>query len=42
MEHKPDAFRYEFSMKEFFYFHFGKKKCPKCGGMMDKKRIMKL
>ena len=38
MEQKPDAFRYEFSMKEFFYLHFGKKKCPKCGEIMDKKK----
>lgn len=38
MEKKPDAFAYEFTMRELFYFLFAKKKCPKCGGMMDKKK----
>lgn len=37
MEKKTDAFRYEFSMKELFCILFGKK-CPECGGMMDKKK----
>ncbi len=38
MGEKHDAFRYDFTMREFFYFLFAKKKCPKCGGIMDKKK----
>lgn len=38
MEKKPDAFRYEFNMRELFYFLFAKKICPKCGGILDKKK----
>ena len=28
------AFRYDFTGKELFYFLFKKKKCPKCGGRL--------
>lgn len=38
MEKKPDAFRYDFTMRELFYFLFSKKKCPKCGTIMEKKK----
>jgi len=33
---KHDAFSYQFSFGELKYFLFGKKICPKCGGMMSK------
>ena len=32
------SFRYDFTPKEFFYFLFKKKKCPKCGGKMKKEK----
>ncbi|HJJ19367.1 MAG TPA: hypothetical protein OIM61_09040 [Clostridiaceae bacterium] len=38
MEKKSDAFRYELNMRELFYFLFAKKICPKCGGILDKKK----
>lgn len=38
MEKEPDAFSYRFTMREFFYFLFSKKKCPRCGGIMDKEK----
>lgn len=31
-----NSFRYEFTGKEFSYFLFKKKVCPKCGGQMKK------
>lgn len=31
---RNQAFRYDFTGKELFYFLFGKKKCPKCGGKL--------
>lgn len=30
------GFRYEFSIKDIFYFLFKKKKCPKCNGKLSK------
>lgn len=32
------AFRYEFTGKELAYFLFGRKKCPKCGGRLEKEK----
>ena len=37
-EVKQDAFRYDFTFKELFYFLFTKKICPKCGWVMDKRK----
>lgn len=31
-----DAFRYDFTRKELFYFLFKKKNCPECGCEMKK------
>lgn len=36
MEH--DAFRYDFTIKELKYFLFGKKKCLRCRGKMEKRK----
>jgi hypothetical protein len=36
MEHQ--AFRYNFTISEFIYLLFKKKRCPKCGAIMEKKR----
>lgn len=30
------AFRYDFTTKELRYFLFGSKKCPRCGGKLEK------
>lgn len=38
MSKESDAFRYDFTMKELKYFLFSKKTCPKCGGIMEKKK----
>ena len=38
MGKKLDSFRYEFTMKELFYFLFRKKSCPKCGNKMEKNK----
>ena len=35
---KHNAFRMDFTPKELRYFLFGKKICPRCGGMMDRSR----
>ena len=32
------SFRYEFTMKELYYFLFAKKNCPKCGNKMEKNK----
>lgn len=32
------SFRYEFTLKELFYFLFSKKKCPNCGNKMIKNK----
>ena len=32
------SFRYDFTMKELYYFLFAKKICPKCGNKMDKNK----
>lgn len=39
---KYDAFCYDFSSKEFRYFLFGKKICPKCGGRLQKQKCHEL
>lgn len=31
---KPDAFRYDFTPREFAYFLFSKKNCPRCSCRM--------
>lgn len=36
---KHQAVRYDFTMRELGYFLFGKKKCPKCGGKLEKTKI---
>lgn len=33
---KHDAFRYDFTFREMFYFLFGRKVCPKCKGQMTR------
>lgn len=33
---KHTAFRYDFTFRELIYFLFAKKKCPHCGGKLDK------
>lgn len=38
---KP-AFRYEFTGKEFIYFLFKKKICPRCGGIMTKEKCCEM
>lgn len=38
MAKKLESFRYEFTMKELFYFLFRKKNCPKCGNKMKKSK----
>lgn len=38
MGEKHDGFVYEFTMREFFYFMFCKKKCPNCNGELEKKK----
>lgn len=37
MGHK--GISYEFSMRELGYLLFKKKKCPRCGGSLEKKKI---
>lgn len=32
------SFRYDFTMKELYYFLFTKKNCPKCGNNMKKSK----
>lgn len=33
---RHQAFRYEFTMRELFFFLFGAKKCPDCGCALEK------
>lgn len=35
---KTTAFRYDFTMKEFAFFLFGKKQCPHCGEKLHKEK----
>ncbi|MCB6415376.1 hypothetical protein LI221_09930 [Faecalimonas umbilicata] len=35
---KHQGFSYDFTMKELAYFLFKEKKCPKCGGRMEKSK----
>ena len=35
------SFRYEFTMRELFYFLFSNKDCPECGNKMKKIKDMK-
>lgn len=35
---KMKAFRYDFTMKELYYFIFENKNCPKCGSKMQKNK----
>lgn len=35
---KHDAFLYEFTFKEFWYFLFGRKRCPDCEGQLVKEK----
>ncbi len=37
-----DAFRYDFTPQEFFYFLFKKKKCPRCGGHLVKNKCSEI
>lgn len=39
MDKKHDAFRYDFTPREFLFFLFGKKTCPACGGPMGRVKL---
>lgn len=39
MDKKHDAFRYDFTPREFLFFLFGKKTCPECGGPMGRVKL---
>ncbi len=38
----PSTFVYVFTPKEFFYFLFRKKTCPKCGGPLRKEKYFRV
>ena len=35
---KHDAFRYDFTLKELWFFLFKGKQCPKCGGRLCREK----
>lgn len=39
MDKKHNAFRYDFTPREFLFFLFGKKTCPACGGPMERMKL---
>ncbi len=39
---KKQSFRYEFKGSELSYLLFKKKRCPKCGGPMEKNRCQEM
>lgn len=39
MRKKHDAFRYDFTPREFLFLLFGKKTCPVCGGPMERVKL---